>query len=522
VYLRALGCNFVNFDDQDFVLNNSAIRHLDWDLFSWAFTTPGDLWAPLTYVSFAIDYFFWELNPFGYHLTNILLHSVNTALVVLIADRIYQFLPLSEELLAKKRYLYPGILVLSGLLFGIHPLRVESVAWVSERKDVLNGVFTFASVYFYLCYALKKRSGSSASGAYLFSLTLFVFSLMAKPISVTIPVLLLVADWYPLDRLKRGRLLAVLVEKLPYFAASAAVSIGMIVVSVKSGHLLTVNEFPPGLRFIVSGNAVFEYARLLFLPYGISPQYIIPSPVPMSYTVKTVVVIMASLIIISFARKNREILAAWLCFIIPLVPILAFFQANPMAFAAHCTYLPAVVPTLAAGALIARLFVNSAAFTGRKITLWAICPVLAILVCYGVLTQRQIEVWKDSAALWTRVIEIQPFDRAFFSRGMYYADSGRYQAAIDDYTNCLQIMTEQRNPEIFNLFAFRGEAYARAGRLEEAVNDFSMAISMKPHPLFYLHRGQALTRLGRGPEAAQDMRLAGRAKGQVLWINPWE
>ena len=199
VYLRALSCGFVNLDDPYFILNNEAIRRLDGKLLAWAFGQPGfDLWIPLTWLSLAVDYRFWGLNPLGYHLTNILLHAANTVLVVLIADRLCRIRFGEVWGAAGRPYLYPGMLLLAGLLFGIHPLRVESVAWVTERKDVLNGLLSLGSVLLYLRYVQRKEAGQGGSGAYLCSLFLFALSLMAKSVSVVLPAVLLVADWYPL------------------------------------------------------------------------------------------------------------------------------------------------------------------------------------------------------------------------------------------------------------------------------------------------------------------------------------
>src|SRR6185369_15215948 len=160
VYLRALGCDFVSYDDPDYVLNNPLIRHLDLRLFVPAFSEQyNGWWMPLTWISLAIDYHFWELNPLGYHLTNILLHSFNAGLVVLIAARIWTqiqgqgsggTLPVSDPAGQRQiEYLYPLTMLLAGLLWGLHPLRVESVAWVTERKDVLNGLFSLASILLY-------------------------------------------------------------------------------------------------------------------------------------------------------------------------------------------------------------------------------------------------------------------------------------------------------------------------------------------------------------------------------------
>lgn len=177
VYLRALDCGFVNWDDQIYILNNVDIRGLDRKFFVWAFTdTATGWWMPLTWLSFAVDYHFWGLDPFGYHLTNILLHAVNGGLVVLLADRLLAGAAGSgEQGPAPARWRYPALLLLAGLVWGLHPLRVESVAWATERKDVLNGAFALGAAIFYLHYAqLVDVPGRrrTAVHAYLASLVL--------------------------------------------------------------------------------------------------------------------------------------------------------------------------------------------------------------------------------------------------------------------------------------------------------------------------------------------------------------
>src|SRR6185369_5527675 len=184
---------------------------------------------PLTWISLAIDYHFWGLDPFGYHLTNVVLHVVNTALVVMIADQLVGHLnsahpenrrvkgvEVGSEGVSLPPCLYSCVLLLAGLLWALHPLRVESVVWVTERKDVLNGLFSLGTIHFYLRYArVRDAAGNNgvATRNYIISLLSLLLSLMAKPASVVIPVMLLVADWYPLGRLQAGRLRPVVLEK---------------------------------------------------------------------------------------------------------------------------------------------------------------------------------------------------------------------------------------------------------------------------------------------------------------------
>jgi hypothetical protein len=505
LYLRALAGGFVNFDDQEYILDNVAIRSMGSGLITWALTHHyAGFWMPLTWISFAIDYRFWGLNPWGYHLTNILLHAGNAGLVVLLADRLCRERFSRSEASAPGRFSYPMLLFLAGLLFGINPLRVESVAWVTERKDVLNGVFSLGSIILYLRYAQKKVAGEGGAAAdYVASLVLFALSLMAKSVSVVLPLMLLVADWYPLGRWRKGTVLPLLVEKIPYFVLSAAMAVSTVLIAARVNSLST--DLSVAQRFIISGNAIFEYGRLLLYPAGIIPLFAIPDPIPAGYYLKAVLV--AGVCILMFALRKRSWLpAVWLGFAIPLLPVLAFTQNGIQAFAARYTYLPSVVPSIAAATMFMMVYGKIAASPRPYLRFPAAGLLAALLVFYFVETERQIGFWRDSGALWTRQISRQPIERAYFLRGMFHLENGNYRAAVDDFSASLPMAAGERLPSIY---ARRGEASIKGGRYEEAVRDLCRAIELAPVPSYYYQRALAFRGLGRQREAADDFMRAG-------------
>ena len=526
-YLRALSCKFLNFDDQDFVVNNTYLRALDWNLVKWSFTSVASIsgsWIPLSWLSFALDYRLWGLNPAGFHLTNILLHGVNAALVVLIADRIYRLRVTELPQEVHPKYYYPAMLLLAGLIFGLHPLRVEAVVWVTERRGVLNGVFALLSIYYYLDYAARmKTEGKSGAArrAYLLSLATLVISLLAKPSSVVMPALMLVLDWYPLKRLEKPALLGVIREKVPFFLVAGVMTVATVYLGAQDGGL---QAGAAGLSFwqkiVLSGNALFEYVRLTLWPFGILPLKIIATPIPFTYTIKAIIAFLCC-VVVALLWKRRWLTATFLGFLLPILPVLTFFQMNDVVYAARYTYLPAVALSIAAPPLIVRGY-EACADRGPQLRYLFVAAVAGCLLFYAGMTQFLIGTWQDSGTLWSRVIAFQPHDRAYFLRALYYVDAGQYRSAIDDYTSCLDIAEKERLPEnyVVNIIAFRGEAYERAGRYQEAVADFSAAIRMNPHPLYYYHRGRALMALGRSAEAASDLARAGSAKGQMFWISP--
>lgn len=520
VYLRALSCGFVTLDDPLYVLENPVIRSLDWNFFSSVFNhTYVNWWMPLTWISLAIDYHFWELNPFGYHLTNIVLHALNTGLVVLIADRVLK----GQRARGKwqeggqGKYLYPAALLLAGLLWGIHPLRVESVAWVTERKDVLNGFFALGSILCYLRYAQLKESGRAKilSSYYLFTLGLFVMSLMAKSVTVVIPAVLLVLDWYPLERLHKNDYKSVLIEKIPFFVVSAIMSVVTIFFISEASFLISNEMFPFGQRLIVSGNALFEYARFLLYPVGIIPQHVIPDPIPLAYTVKTAISIAVMILCIYTGRKLGGPTAVIFCFVLLLLPVLAFFQNGDQSFSSRFTYLPSVAPCIAVA--YAYFAVSRKVADKRLIVVLLRAFVATLLLCYVVITLRLIPAWDNSEAMWNRVVEVEPSAIAFKERALVFVQMQKYDAAVEDLTVAIRNPINVWLPYIYNLYAFRGEALSLAGRYDEAVKDFTTAIVMLPHPVYYRLRGVALRKNGKIKDAENDFKMAAGETAPLEW-----
>jgi tetratricopeptide (TPR) repeat protein len=294
-----------------------------------------------------------------------------------------------------------------------------------------------------------------------------------------------------------------------------SVSIGV------KGGLISYKLLSFSQRCILSGNAIFEYVRLMLFPFGILPQRIITYPFPASYSVKTVVAVTAIFLSVWTVRKNRWLPAAMLMFLIPIVPVLPFFQANDWLYGPRYTYLPSVAVSIMAAYGIT-LGLGRIRGSGRgSLYVAAFCLTAALIIFHAVITFQRIGDWKNSATMWTRIIENKPYSRAYFLRGLHYVDERQYMAAVADYSTCLEISVQEKFPEIFqiNIYAHRGEALAGAGRYEEAVRDFTSAISGIPNPIYFYHRGMALKSLGKDKESEEDFRRAGNAKGQMRWIE---
>ena len=516
VFLPALKCGFINFDDPEYVLNNPVIRALSSANLAEMFAKPHvGWWMPLTWLSLAIDYHFWGLNPVGYHFTNIIFHGLNAGLVVLVAAILCRMILGKDETAAVNGSYFIFALFAAALFFGIHPLRVESVAWVTERKDVLNGFFTINAILFYLLYLEKRTVSTSrrlAASCYILALVCFSSSLLAKSTSVILPVLLLTIDWAPLGRLSRDGWWRPVVEKLPFLAVAVGSTFWTLQVAAQSRYLVTYEAFPFSQRLVVSGNAIWEYVRLTLLPLGLSPFNVIPDPIPVNYTVTSLCVAVAVSIAL-FIGRSENIKSAVICFLLPLLPVLAFFQNGDQSFADRFTYLPSLVLAVFLPLAVIRNPVSS------KFNRIAVVAVVGVLVVYVAGTIRQIGVWNNSETFWSRIIAVEPLAITYKERGKYYNSVGRYDAAVADFSAALAMITPTLKPYEFNFYAFRGEANRLAGHYPEAVADFTKAINMRSHPVYLYQRGLALQALGRQAEAAEDYRRAGADKGPVLWVD---
>jgi hypothetical protein len=523
VYWGVLTCGFINLDDPLYITNNPLIRNPDRGTIGRIFTEAHlGAWLPLTYVSFALDYFFWGYNPTGYHLTNLLLHAANGALVVLLTDRLCRERLSAAMPTGQLRWAYPGMLLFAGLFFALHPLRVESVAWAAERKDVLNGLLTLGSVLAYIGYARRRGAATERQclPLYLLALSLFLLSLLAKQVSVALPVILLLLDWYPLRRFSTGRPLPLLLEKIPFFAIALVITLMTVYFAAAEKMLISMGAMPFYVRVLVSGNAIFEYCRLTLFPVGISPYFVLPKPLPYSYLVKTVAVAVLSLLVLRTLTRRQAVTAVCFAFVILLSPMLAFVQSgDDIALAARYTYLPSLALAIGAAAggvlLAARL---KAAGQGLRSVLLLGGMGLFLAGCVT-MTMRLVPVWKDTGSFWSRVIAIEPVGRAYGDRGVYYLINGRSAAAVDDFSAAIDIALQAGVKSVYNLYAFRGVGLSDIGRYEEAVADFDRAISLFPHQTYFQQRGVALKALGKLAAAEEDFRRAGANPPAIDWFE---
>jgi hypothetical protein len=273
-------------------------------------------------------------------------------------------------------------------------------------------------------------------------------------------------------------------------------------------------------RVVLSGNAVFEYVRMTLWPVGIVFFYPLSKPIPTLFIVKTAVVVLVTLLIVFQARKRPWLAAPWFCFLVLLLPVLAFMHNGiDIALAPRFTYLASIIASIVLAEAVAVLLQKYDSSFRRLCQRGLAFLLMALVLWYAGISIGLITAWKDTGTLWTRQIEIMPLGRAFNARGHYYLIRERFPEAVQDFTTALDISVRAGQPFVDNILAFRGEAHFLAGNIEAAVTDYSAAIALNPLPRYFHHRGLALQALGRTTEAEEDFQLSGGDTGRIIWFD---
>ncbi len=519
VYLPALQNGFVNWDDGVNVTENPHIRAFTSESLRWMFTDMTvSYWQPVIWASHAVDFRLWGLDPRGHHLTNILLHAINTLFVMILAARLMEVAAgsVAHSTAKNERTRHAIAVSVTGLLFGLHPLHVESVAWVSERKDLLSTLFFLLCVLAYVRYARFRPRDAVAAGTllrdrwYVVTLLLFVLALASKPMVVTLPVILLLLDWYPLGRLASlAGAVGSVKEKMPLFLLSGALAVATIVSHQTHGALRSLNDVPVSGRIAMAAKASLAYLGKMVLPLNLVPVYPDPKEIrvfSVEYLSAIVLVAGITVLCLVLARKYRIVTVAWGFYLITLLPVLGLVKTTAVTVSDRFTYLPSVGPFLLAGAGAARLW-STASGPGRAglRNIAATAGVMAVIVL-SFLTIRQTAVWRSSADLWNYVIEKEPEGLFVFynNRGLVLHTEGKLDQALSDFTREIEL-----NPHYAEAYNNRGIVLGELGRFDEAIGDFSTAVEMDPSmDVAYLNRGVALERIGSIGRAIDDYTAA--------------
>ncbi len=553
---------FVNYDDDRYVTQNPHVREgLTANTAKWALTSTEQAnWHPLTWMSHALDCSLFRLNPAGHHFTSVLLHALNAMLLFLLLRWTTGRL---------------GASLFVAALFALHPINVESVAWIAERKNVLCTLFFFLTLWAYGWYVQKpgwKR--------YLAVTGLFAAGLAAKPMVITLPFVLLLLDHWPLQRLQRDREVPakwsqLVLEKLPLFALSAASAVITVIAQKSGGSIRTTAEFSFGVRI---ANAIYAYAMYLWKmlwPAHLAPLY--PHP---GNSLPAWRVVIAGLVLIAISaavwrrRNRRYLLVGWLWFLGTLVPVIGLVQVGEAAMADRYAYIPLI------GIFVMIAFSVDEWVSAKNFGLWSSITAAAVLVVLAVVTHRQIGYWQSNSELWTHTLAVtennfvaednlggalilagkeeeahQYFEAAArinsrdpMSRsnlGTYDQNHGHLQEAEANYRAAVDLTSDpgllaatyaglgvaqlaqgedekayeslqrslEYDPNQFRAWLGLGQLALKQGKLQEAINDFSHSVEAQPTGYGFFELGRTLAQAGRNAEAL-------RAYEQALKISP--
>jgi hypothetical protein len=450
-FLGVLQSGFVNWDDPANFLDNPRYRGLGPAQLAWMFTTfHMGHYIPLTWLTLGADYLLWGMNPRGYHLTSLLFHAATALGFYLVAYRLLaRILPAR----ATTAQLILGALA-AALFFSVHPLRVESVAWVTERRDVVSGFFFMLTLLAWLKYVDAVRARVRRAW-YVSSILLFACALLSKALTVGLPVVLLVLDVYPLRRLGsargwRGR--RVWLEKVPYVLMAAVTGLVALAATPASAKA-SLEAMGPGPRALVSVYGLAFYVAKTVVPLRLSPLYAYVTGV--SWTIIGGV-LAGVLLVVAMRRRWPAVAAAGVVYVTLLLPTLGLFATGPQVVADRYTYLACLGWALVVGGAVAWPWAGA-----RPVRLVAACALVVLVV----LTALQVRVWRNSITLWSHAVALEPDNRfARINLGAAYAEEGRTPEAIEQYREVLRLSRDKAP-----WYEVLGWLYASRGSVAEAL-----------------------------------------------------
>jgi Tfp pilus assembly protein PilF len=471
VWWPAIQCDFLNLDDPDYFTANPHVQTgLTWANVLWASTTGfASNWHPLTWLSLMLDAELFGKGPGWPHFTNFLFHTANTVLLFLLLRRLTAATWRSALVAA---------------LFALHPLHVESVAWVSERKDVLSAFFGLLSLLAYANYA----RGLSITGNCVFSfrrpgldywlaLVFFALGLMAKPMLVTLPLVMLLLDFWPLERKRNARWRAsdarhLALEKLPFLVLSAVSCVITFIVQQRGGAVAALVRIPMASRI---ENAFVSYGRYLgktFWPDNLAVLY--PRPIHWSaglVVFSLMLVIGLSVAAVWFGRKFPFALTGWFWFVVTLVPVIGLVQVGMQSMADRYTYLPLI------GVFVVLVWGLDAACVGWRVPkTWTISLALMILVACAFRTRDQLRYWQNDEMLFRHALAVtQNNYLAYNNLGTWLSKKGRTPEARNCFQKALQI-----NPDDSAVLYNLGNALVKLGDWDGAIDYYQRALQITP------------------------------------------
>ncbi len=498
VFWQVRNFDFVNYDDNLYVYQNPHVLNgLTADGAIWAFATPhvGN-WLPLTWISFMFDCQLFGPNPGWMHLVNLLLHIANTLLLFALLKKI-------------TGSIWPSAFVAAA--FALHPMHVESVAWITERKDVLSTLFLMLTLAAYVGY-VKKRS----IVWYLLTILLFILGLLAKPMLVTLPFLLLLLDYWPLGRFdshqtiktssrqkhqsspahdRRRILYRVIIEKIPFFVLSAVSSVITFFVQQSSGAIADINALPLKSKLANVFLSYATYIGKMFWPQNLAVFYPFDARTIQSWQIVfcALLMIVISVLTIRFGRKQKYLFVGWLWFVVTLIPVIGLIQSGSQAWADRYTYISYIGLFIMIAWGLPQLLSK---WSYRKIVLGAAMAI--VLAVLGICARLQVSYWNNSSTLFLHALAVT---RDNYTAHDCLADDlrehGKTALAIEHYKKALQI-----KPYYADSVNGIGMAMYDEGNLNQAIEYFQKALKLKPDsPSAHNNLGFALRKQRKLDEA---------------------
>jgi tetratricopeptide (TPR) repeat protein len=483
VYMKAGTFSFIDYDDPAMVTENSHVKSgLTGENVAWAFTDVKlYYWHPLTYLSHMLDCQLFELNPGPPHVENAIYHALNAALLFL-------------ALAYLTRTFWPPVFVAA--LFALHPLRVESVAWITERRDVLCGLFSLLTLLAYAHYAARPASRKR----YLLVFAAFCLAVMSKPMAITLPIVLLLLDQWPLKRFSRSGARALIVEKFPLFAVSGLSA--LLTVIGNAGSVISLDVLPFRERI---GSAFAAYAAYLgkfFWPARLAVFYPHTSVAAWKLTLAGLVFVVLTALVTQNRRRRPYLFVGWWWFVVMLLPVIGIVQSGGQFIADRFTYLPLIGPVIA-------IVWFGAELLGKR-PQWkttAVITVAAVLIVLAGLSFRQTGFWSDKFTVYRHTLDVtSDNERMWYFYAKALATDGYLEQSEKAYREAIRL-TPLRADDHEAL----GLLLAREGRMADAVREYREVISMEPENVPVLrYLALALIQSGSVGEALEYLRAAAR------------
>jgi tetratricopeptide (TPR) repeat protein len=457
VYWPVCNYEFIHYDDNSYITENENVKDgLSWNGFKWAFTTGcASNWHPLTWLSLMLDCELFGVKAGPMHVVNVLFHIANTILLFLVFTRITKGIWQSAFIAA---------------LFALHPLHVESVAWVTERKDVLSTFFWLFTMLFYVLYVERQ-----SLGRYIAVLVLFAFGLMAKPMLVTLPFVLLLLDYWPLERLGRQKTSVkwLIIEKIPMIVLSVVSSVITFIVQQRGGAVIESEQLLFSERIANTLTSYISYIGKMFWPSRLAVFY--PHPVNRiavnEVAVCAVILILITVVLLYFGRRCKYLAVGWLWYLGTLVPVIGIVQVGAQAMADRYTYIPLI------GIFIIIAF--SAAQLLEKLYSGKIIPAVLAGVCLvacTVVTSQQLKCWKDSLSLFRHALDVTENNYVMLNNYANVLNKlGRQDEAAAQLAEAVRLA-----PNSLEILFNYGNMLKDMGKIAQAIEQFEIAIKIKP------------------------------------------